>query len=234
MEKDGLQIILDQVKKLGQEMKIISVIKSGKEATVYRVFLNGELAAMKVYKNPEERDFKNTGRYLEGKNYLTSSHRKAVAKGNRFSKRLKHENWIKREFFLLEKLYKLGAKIPKPILQIEKAIFMEFLGDSENVAPRLCDIELTKKEACRAFGSIIETVLVFWNFGIVHADLSEYNILWWHKEPYVIDFPQAIDKRSHPNPFGLLERDLKNLTRFFNKFIEVDFDEVIGKFELIN
>ncbi|MFH1089722.1 MAG: RIO1 family regulatory kinase/ATPase [Candidatus Uhrbacteria bacterium] len=230
MEKDGLKIIFDQVKKLGQEIEISSVIKSGKEATVYRVFLNGEIVAMKVYKNPEERDFKNTGRYLEGKNYLRLSHRKAVAKGNRFSKKLKYENWVKREFFLLEKLYQLGAKIPKPILQVENAIFMELLGDTENVAPRLCDVELTSKEAEKAFRSIIETVLIFWNFGIVHADLSEYNILWWNKEAYIIDFPQAVDKRTHPNPSELLERDLKNITRFFGKFIEVDFDEVRNKF----
>jgi len=231
MEKDGLQIIFDQVKKLGQEMEISSVIKSGKEATVYRVFLNGELVAMKVYKNPEERDFKNASRYLEGKNYLKPSHRKAVAKGNRFSKKLKYENWVKREFFLLEKLYKLGAKIPKPILQIESAIFMELLGDAENAASRLCEVELTKKEAEKAFRSVIETVLIFWNFGIVHADLSEYNILWWHKEPYIIDFPQAVDKRTHPNPSELLVRDLKNITRFFGKFIEIDFEEVVGRFE---
>ncbi len=218
--------IIDEAKRLNHEIKMVSNIKSGKEATVYKVILDNQLVAMKVYKKPEERSFKNTGQYLMGKYYKKPSHRKAVAKGNKFAKKLKHQNWVKREYFILEKLYTAGAKIPKPVLHIGDAIFMEFLGNREIAAPRLCDVDLSADEAKNAFKKILDTMIVLWNFGIVHADLSEYNVLWWDNEPYVIDFPQALDKRTNPNAEEILDRDLRNITKFFGRFIEVDFDEI--------
>jgi RIO kinase 1 len=91
--------------------------------------LDGELVAMKLYKDAQERTFKNTTTYLTGKFYKKTSHEKAITKGNAFSKKLIYDNWVYREFSLLEKLYSLGIKIPKPILHIENAIFMEYLGE---------------------------------------------------------------------------------------------------------
>lgn len=219
---DVVQNIIDNAKRLNHQIEMVSNVKSGKEATVYRVKLDGKLVAMKLYKNPEERSFKKTGYYLMGKYYRKPSHRRAVAKGNKFAKKLKHKNWVKREFYMLEKLYNLGAKIPKPLLHIDSAIFMEFLGDMETVAPRLCDVELNKDEAEIAFKEILETIRIFWDFGIAHADLSEYNILWFKGEPHIIDLPQGIDKRTHPTPEEILERDLKNITKYFGKVIEID------------
>lgn len=232
MEAANIQSIIDQAKKLNHQIELIGHAKSGKEAIVYRVLLDGQPAAMKVYKNPEKRTFKNTGDYLLGKFYRESSHRKAIKKGNKFAKKLKHENWIKREFFMLQQLHKLGAKIPEPFLQIDNAILMQFLGDDENIAPRLCDIVLSKTEAQNVFDLIIKTVLIFWNFGIVHADLSAYNILYWNNEPYIIDFPQVIDRRNHPNSTEILNRDLKNIYQYFSKFIEIDFNELLNQFQL--
>lgn len=228
---EEIRNIFEEAARLGHKIEMVSNVKSGKEATVYRVLLDGELVAMKLYKKPEERMFKNTGQYLIGKYYKHPSHRKAVAKGNKFSKKLTHDNWVKREFFILEKLHSLGARIPKPILHVGDAIFMEFLGSHETAAPRLCDIDLTEYEAKRAFQKIIETMAIFWNFGIVHADLSEYNILWWKDEPYIIDFPQAIDKRTHPDAQRILNRDMQNITKFFGKFMQVNTDEMQKVFD---
>lgn len=227
---DEIQKLFDEVKRLNHKIEMVSVVKSGKEAIVYKVRLDNQLVAMKLYKKPEERSFQNTEQYLIGKHYKKSSHRKAILKGNKFSQKLKHENWVKREFFMLEKLYGLGAKIPKPIIQIEDAIFMEFLGEDEVVAPRLCDIDLTVSEAKKIFEKIITNMLIFWNFGIVHADLSAYNILWWKNDPYIIDFPQAIDKRTHPNSEEILDRDLKNITKYFSKFIKIDIEKIKNLF----
>ncbi len=218
--------IFNKAKRFNHQIELVSNVKSGKEATVYRVLLDNKLAAMKLYKNPEARSFTNTGLYLMGKYYKNPSHKKALAKNNKFAKKLKFENWVKREFVLLEKLYSLGAKIPKPILQIDNAIFMEFLGSNEIVAPKIRDVALKIDEAEKAFTAIIKTMVIFWNFGIVHADLSEYNILWWNNEPYVIDFPQSIDKRTHPNAEDLLNRDLQNITKFFSQYVKVDVDEI--------
>lgn len=215
---NGLENIVEQVRRLGHGIEIISNIKSGKEATVYRVKLDGQLVAMKVYKNPEEINFKNTDEYLEGKFYKKPSERRAVAKNNKFAKKLKHKIWVKREFFMLEKLFNRGALIPKPILQVENAIFMELLGDEYIVAPRLCDISLNNDEAKKARDLIFKNIELFWDSGIVHADLSEYNILWWKDNPYIIDFPQSIDVRTHPNSKEIFDRDLKNITKYFSKY----------------
>lgn len=223
--------IIEQAQKVGHKIEIGSNIKSGKEATVYRARLDGRSVAVKIYKNPQERSFRNTGAYLLGKYYRRASERKAIAKKNKFARKLKHENWVKREFFMLQKLFKNGANIPEPILQIDDAIFMELLGDENSVAPRLCDIELEKSEAEKAFSSVIKSMETFWNFGIVHADLSEFNILWWKSKPYIIDFPQSVDKRMHPNPREILDRDIKNVVKYFSKYFDINLEEIRSKFE---
>ena len=223
---EDIQEILDEATRLHHKVEVIAQIKSGKEAVVYKVHLNNALVAMKVYKKTEQRTFKNTSSYLIGKSYKKSSERKAVAKGNKFAKKLQYQNWVRREYFMLEKLYALGAKVPKPILNIQNALFMELIGNEDVIAPRLCDSDLTKKEAEYAYKKIIETILICWNFGIVHADLSEYNILWWNNTPYLIDFPQAIDKRNHPNAEDFLERDLTTITNFFRTSVSIDLDSV--------
>lgn len=127
---DNFSRIIEQAKKLNHTIEILSNIKSGKEAIVYRAMLDGQLVAMKMYKNPEERTFKNTGAYLIGKQYRRTSERKAIAKNNRFAKKLKRENWVKREFFMLRQLFERGADIPEPLLQIDNAVFMQLLGDA--------------------------------------------------------------------------------------------------------
>ena len=223
--------VIEHATKLNHKVEVLSNIKSGKEATVYKAVLDGSLVAMKVYKKPEERNFKNTGAYLMGKFYRRPSQRRAVAKNNKFAKKLRHENWVKREFFMLQKLFDSGANIPKPILQIDDAIFMELLGDNNAVAPRLCDIELEKSEAQKTFDSVIKSVETFWDFGIVHADLSEFNILWWKSNPYIIDFPQSIDRRTHPNPREILDRDLRNIVKYFSKYIDIDLEEIRSGFK---
>lgn len=215
--------VIDEAKALGHTVEVISHIKSGKEASVFCVILDGEIIAMKVYKNPEERSFQNTDEYLAGKFYKSPSARRAVAKKNKFGKKLKHENWIKREFFMLQKFHEAGATIPRPILQINNAIFMELLGDKNGVAPRLIDVELNPNEASAAYQSIIESMVIFWEQGIVHADLSPYNILWWKSKPFIIDFPQSIDRRLHPDSYTILERDLGNIAKYFNKYTVIDF-----------
>ncbi len=108
---------------------------------------------------------------------------------------------------------------------------MELLGDKNTVAPRLCDIELEKSEAQRAFDSVLKSVKTLWDFGIVHADLSKFNILWWKSCPYIIDFPQSIDRRMHPNPREILDRDLGNIVKYFGKYIDIDLEEIKSRFE---
>jgi RIO kinase 1 len=159
------------------KVEYISEIKSGKEAVVYKVLFNNELAGMKVYKDPEHRNFTQVGSYLAGKYYKHESERKAVARNNRFGKKLKHDNWVKREFYLLQLLHKAGASIPRPIAQVGNAIVMGLIGDQDSIAPRLNDVELSTADARRAYEEILASVRLFWKEGIVHGDLSAYNVL---------------------------------------------------------
>ncbi len=227
---EEFQIILDCAKKLGHTVEILSSIKSGKEASVFSALLDGRLVAVKIYTNPEERAFQNSNPYLAGKFYKRASEERAVGKGNTFGRRLKQDSWITREFFMLQKLHKAGAVIPEPILHIENALFLELLGDDEVIANRLIDTVLSGEEAVLAFQSVLKSTKIFWDLGIVHGDLSPYNILWWKSQPYIIDFPQAIDVRTHPDARVFLERDLKNIVKYFRKFITVDFEEVLSRF----
>ena len=227
---EDFQYILDCAKKLGHTVEILSPIKSGKEASVFSALLDGRLVAVKIYTNPKERAFQNSDAYLAGKFYQRASEARAIGKGNAFGRRLKQDSWITREFFLLQKLHTAGAVIPEPILQIENALFMELLGDEEIVAGRLIDTILSEGEAALAFQTVLKSTKIFWDLGIVHGDLSPYNILWWKSRPYIIDFPQSIDARTHPDARAFLERDLKNIVKYFRKFITIDFEEVFSRF----
>jgi RIO kinase 1 len=228
MSSDPKSLFEEAVKKTdGHAITYVSDIKSGKEAVVCKVLFDGELAAMKIYKDPEQRNFTQVGAYLAGKYYKHESERKAVAKNNSFGKKLKHDNWVKREFFLLQKLHKAGANIPKPIIQLGNAIVMELIGDQSSSAPRLSDVELNGKEAQQVLDKIVGSVKLFWKEGIVHGDLSAYNVLWWKSEPYIIDFPQSVDIRNHPNPEQLLERDMQNISKYFSKYFVVEIPRII-------
>lgn len=227
---DTLETIIQQAEKTHHSLEPLFQVKSGKEATVYKVLFDGEPAALKLYTPPEERTFQKNAQYIEGKHYRLVSHRKAVASGNAFGKRLVHDNWVKREFFILEKLYQLGAKIPRPMARLGNAVIMEYIGDDHSPAPRLSDVRLTKEEAVGAFKTVMETAEIFWQFGIVHGDLSEFNILWWDETPYIIDFPQSVDKRTHPHPRGILDRDLQNIANYFGKYMEIEYHQLQERF----
>lgn len=201
-------------------------IKSGKEATVFLVASNNLRYALKVYKDPEQRSFSRKETYLEGKFYKKHSVRKAIEKGNRFSKKYLHTSWIKREFDILRKLNEVGALTPKVYDWTDNSILMEFFGIEKLSAPRLIEVELTNEQAQDAFDTIIDNVKIFLEVGIVHSDLSAYNILWFNNNPVIIDFPQAVDITQNPNTESLLKRDLDNVMSYFEKYIEIDRDEV--------
>lgn len=194
----NLERILNDYEKKNYHLRNPAEVKSGKEATVFLVFFQGKPLALKVYIDPEVRSFQNNLTYVEGKYFRSPSERKAVLKKNKAGKRLLHKGWIRREFYLLQKLYNEGVNVPKVYEWTDESILMESIGDEE-IAPRLIDVELTESQAKVAFEKIIQDIKIMLNLGIVHSDLSAYNILWWKDQPWIIDLPQAIDIRQHPN-----------------------------------
>lgn len=118
---------MNLARKRGHLLEIGRSVKSGKEASVYQATLDGTLVAIKIYTPPEERSFKTAGIYAAGKYYRRQSERKATAKGNVYGRSLAHASWVQREFYLLAKLRKLGARVPEPLLLLDTAICMEYL-----------------------------------------------------------------------------------------------------------
>lgn len=212
--------IIQEAAGKGHSLTVLSSIKSGKEADVFLAELDRLPVALKVYKAPEQRTFRNAKEYVLGKHYKKPSERKAMAKGNTFAKKLLHTNWIDREFFMLQKFFGLGVYVPQPLLLLKDAFCMEFIGE-DTVAPRLCDAVLSAEEYVLAFEQIMKAIQLFWKEGIVHGDLSAFNVLWHSRTPYIIDFPQAIDRRNHPQAEMLLERDIRNVWMYFNKKISL-------------
>ncbi len=214
-----IENIIQEARSKGHSLTVFSSIKSGKEADVFQAELDGTVVALKIYKDPKHRTFRNAKAYVAGKYYKKPSERKAVMKGNAFSRKLLHTNWIEREFFLLQKFHARGVAVPEPLLLLHDAFCMEYLGDTFT-APRLCDATLSREEYTTAFETIMKAICLFWDEGIVHGDLSPFNILWHNDTPYIIDFPQAVDIRNHPQAEILLERDIHAIWNYFHRKME--------------
>lgn len=213
------------------ELSIIRTIKSGKEAEVFLVGTpDGKFFALKVYKDPEQRTFRRTDIYTTGRFVKNRSEARAMTGGNIAGKRIAHDKWIKREYYMLQKLSSLGCLIPKVYATRKDTILMDYIGSENLPAPRLSDVILSTNQAQKAFELILENIRLFFRGGIVHGDLSEYNILYWNEQPYIIDFPQSIDVRTHPQVRELLERDVRNVCKYFEKYFPVDIEEICAGF----
>lgn len=210
---------LQQLGRKGIELHLVRRLTSGKEATVYVVTDEDNLYALKVYKDYATRAFKRNENYLAGKYVRRPSERKAMQKRSRLGKNLIHRLWIKREFYLLKKLFEAEADVPEPIYMTHNAILMEYIGNKNYPAQLLRGIRLDKTEAKKVYKNILKNIDIFYKNGIVHGDLSEYNILYANGKIYVIDFPQAVDIRNNPNAEEMLKRDIENVEKWYNKNI---------------
>jgi len=208
------------------DLKVVRDIKSGKEATVVLIEISGQLKCLKIY-NRLSMATKADNVYLSGKWFKEPSVRKSVTKGNKFSQDLLKKLWVKREYYLLKKLFQKGANLPKVFDYNSNSIIMEYLGTVNLAAPLIKDIDFSPKLAKMTFEEIIKSIKIFLKNGIVHADLSEFNILWWQNKPFIIDFPQAVDIRNNQNYEILLKRDIENIVSFFSKWILIDKEKVI-------
>lgn len=214
---DLLEAAISELQSKKLEVILEKRLSSGKEATVYLVSIADRLMALKVYKDSSQRSFKNNQEYLAGKYIHSPSQRKAMQQRNRFGKELMHKLWVKREFYMLKKLYDLGVKIPQPIEMTSNSILMEYLGTRDFPAPKMKDIKLSREELEIVYKQVLDDIDLMFENGIVHGDLSPFNILYWQDKPFIIDFPQSVDVRNNPNAQAILERDIKNITNWYEK-----------------
>lgn len=214
--------VLDPFFDEGWITEVIRPVKSGKEATVYVCRAGArageELVAAKVYRSAHQRGFKNDSVYWEGGTRALSRRTKvAMAKRSAFGRDATFSLWISRERETLEVLHAAGASVPRPITQLGTSFLMSWIGDEEEAAPQLRQVNLEPVRAQRVFDFLVGQVELWLAHDVVHADLSEYNVLFWRGRPTVIDFPQAIDPRFNRSAYSLLQRDLANLARPFQR-----------------
>lgn len=199
--------------------EVVRPLKSGKEAAVYVVLSEGEIRCAKVYKDVNKRGFHKQAQYQEGRKVRNSRQARAMEKNTRFGRQQQEEVWQNAEVDALYRLAAAGVRVPQPYNFVEGVLLMELVTDEHgSAAPRLNDLELTREQALEYHGLLIKEVVRMLCAGLVHGDLSEYNILVDANGPVIIDLPQAVDAAANNNAAKMLERDVNNLADYFGRF----------------
>ncbi|MDP2759571.1 MAG: PA4780 family RIO1-like protein kinase [Sideroxyarcus sp.] len=199
--------------------EVIRQLMSGKEATVYVVRCGDEVRCAKVYKEAEKRSFRQSTDYTEGRKVKNSRRARAMEKGTNYGRKAQEEAWQNAEVDALYRLAAAGVRVPKPYNFYEGVLLMELLTDSGgNAAPRLNDLELTAEVAREYHRTLISQVVRMLCAGVIHGDLSEYNVLVDSSGPVIIDLPQAIDAAANNQACQMLLRDVQNLATYFGQF----------------
>ena len=201
------------------EQIVISQLMSGKEASVYVVSSGGRICCAKVYKEIDQRSFKQAVAYREGRKVKDSRRARAMVKGSKFGRDEQEKVWQNAEVDALYALSEAGVRVPQPYGCFDGVLLMELVtDDTDSVAPRLNDVTLTREQALRDHAQIIKDVTRMLCAGIVHGDLSEFNVLVDHLGPVIIDLPQAVDASANNNAKWMLERDVNNMTNYYGQY----------------
>ncbi|MCE2946712.1 MAG: PA4780 family RIO1-like protein kinase [bacterium] len=198
---------------------VVRQLMSGKEANVYVVRSGDETLCAKIYKEATQRSFRQAVDYTENRKVKNSRQARAMAKGTRFGREAQEAAWQSAEVDALHRLFAAGVRVPAPRNFCDGVLLMELVSDGDgNAAPRLNDVVFTPEEAVRHHGSLLREVVRMLGAGVIHGDLSEFNILLAEDGPVIIDLPQAVDAAGNNHAKRLLLRDVVNLREFFGRF----------------
>ena len=199
--------------------EVIGQLMSGKEATVYTVRCGTEIRCAKVYKEAAKRSFKKAAQYSEGRKVRNSRRARAMEKGSKYGRKQQEDTWQNAEVDALYLLAGAGVRVPKPYGCFDGVLVMELVtDDSGSVAPRLGDISMSEEQALEDHAILMHYVVLMLCAGIVHGDLSEFNVLVDDYGPVIIDLPQAVDAAANNNAEAMLERDVNNMTQYYGQF----------------
>jgi RIO kinase 1 len=195
-------------------------LMSGKEASVYVVRCGEETRCAKVYKEANERSFRQAVDYTENRKVKNTRQARAMAKGTKFGRQATEAAWQSAEVDALYRLAAAGVRVPHPYNFHDGVLLMELVADAQgDAAPRLNDVDFSAEDALRHHASLIVEVVRMLCAGIVHGDLSEFNILLASDGPVIIDLPQAVDAAGNNHAQRMLLRDVGNLKNFFGRFV---------------
>lgn len=211
-----------RIKPLADEGLVDEVVRqlmSGKEASVYVVRCGAEIRCAKVYKDAEQRNFRHSTAYQEGRRVKNSREARARGKGTRYGRKMAEEAWQNAEVDALYRLAAAGVRVPRPHVCFEGVLLMELVTDAAgNAAPRLNDVELDEATALAYHARLLDEVVLMLCAGVIHGDLSEFNILLGADGPVIIDLPQAVDAAGNSASAAMIARDVGNLAAYFGKF----------------
>jgi len=199
--------------------EVVRPLMSGKEAAVYVVRCGEALRCAKVYKEADKRGFRQAAKYQEGRKVRNSRDARAMAKGSKYGKREREETWQNAEVAALYRLAAAGVRVPQPYDFLDGVLLMEMIvGDDGDAAPRLNDVDLHPDDAREFHAIMIGEIVKMLCAGLVHGDLSEFNVLLDGQGPVIIDLPQAVDAAGNNHAFEMLERDVGNMAAYFGQF----------------
>ncbi len=198
---------------------VVRQLMSGKEAMVYVVRSGDETLCAKIYKEATQRSFRQAVDYTENRKVKNSRQARAMAKGTRFGRQAQEAAWQSAEVEALYRLAGAGVRVPKPHNFHDGVLLMELVSDENgDAAPRVNDVDLTPEQARVHHATLLLEVVRMLCAGVVHGDLSEFNILLAFDGPVIIDLPQAVDAAGNNHAQRMLLRDVANLRDFFGRF----------------
>jgi len=221
----------------GTEDEVLGLLKTGKEAEVFiveRRTLDGDRSALLAHKRyrptkvsrkgeleelgfTRSRTFTNDVRYHEGRRLRFSRDQRAVERMTEYGKNLLAERWPGQELETLQKAFDAGATVPYPVEFTGDGMLMQLIGDDGVAAPRLVNARLTDADLGSAYEQLLEELAALTRASLVHADLSPFNVLWWHGRLWLIDFPQAVDLINNPHGFDMLHHDVVTMCTWFGR-----------------
>lgn len=200
--------------------EVLRQLLSGKEATVYVVRCGADIRCAKVYKEVAQRSFKQAVEYREGRKDRNSRRSRAMEKGSRFGRKQLEESWHNAEVNALYKLAAADVRVPKPFGCFDGVLLMELVTDADGaVAPRLNEVLLTQEQARDGHALMVEYAVKMLCAGLVHGDLSEFNVLQDEHGPVIIDLPQAVDAAANNHAKTLFMRDVNNMTAYYGQYL---------------
>jgi RIO kinase 1 len=199
--------------------EVLCQLMSGKEADVYVVQSRGEVRCAKVYKEAGKRSFRQQVEYQEGRKGRNSRQARAIGKNSRFGREEKEGAWQNAEVVALQRLAEIGVRVPRIFDCVDGVLLMELVVDANgDAAPRLNDLRLTQAQALEYHRQMIGQIVLMLCAGLIHGDLSEYNVLVGSDGLVIIDLPQAVDAAANNNAGRMLQRDVANMTAYFGRF----------------
>src|SRR5579862_737458 len=208
--------------------EVIRSLKSGKEATVYLVRSGAHTRCAKVYRDMRQRSFQKRARYQEGRKARGSRQARAMNKSTRFGRKEQEAAWKNAEVDALYKLVEAGVRVPKPYGYFNDVLIMELVTDAAgDPAPRLGEVDLSPELALEYHTFLIRQIVRMLSLGLIHGDLSEFNVLLAPEGPVIIDLPQIVNAAGNNAAFAMLERDVNNiratLGRFAPELLQTEF-----------